>query len=124
MTSRMRAYGAGVAMTARAWGLSRPVTLASRARWTPEQAHQWNDRTGWLLGCNFTPSTAGNQLELWQSATFDPDTIDRELGWAAQVAGMNSIRLFLHDLAWQSDPAGFLTGWTVSWTSPPGTASR
>ena len=108
MTSRMRAYGAGVAMTARAWGLSRPVTLASRARWTPEQAHQWNDRTGWLLGCNFTPSTAGNQLELWQSATFDPDTIDRELGWAAQVAGMNSIRLFLHDLAWQSDPAGFL----------------
>ncbi len=73
-----------------------------------EEAAAWADRTGWLLGCNFTPSTASNQLELWQAETFDPETIDQELGWAADVVGMNSIRLFLHDLAWLTDPQGFL----------------
>lgn len=81
--------------------------LVSRARWSPGRARQWSDRTGWLMGANFTPSTAGNQLELWQRATFDPATIDRELGWAAEL-GMNSIRLFLHDLVWRTDGEEFL----------------
>jgi hypothetical protein len=108
MTSRLRAAAAGVTMAARSRGLSRPVALRSRARWSTEHAADWALRTGWLIGCNFTPSTAGNQLELWQADTFDPETIDRELGWAADLFGMNSIRLFLHDLAWQTDPAGFL----------------
>lgn len=108
MTSRARAFVAAAGAAGRARGLSRPVTLDQRARWSTEQAQAWQERTGWLLGCNFSPSTAGNQLELWQRDTFDPDTIDRELGWAADVVGMNSIRLFLHDLAWQVDPDGFL----------------
>lgn len=108
MTSRTRALVTAAGALGRARGLSRPVTVRPRARWTREQANDWQDRTGWLLGCNFAPSTAGNQLELWQRDTFDPDTIERELGWAAEVVGMNSIRLFLHDLAWQVDPTGFL----------------
>ena len=108
MTSRTRALISAAGAMGRARGLSRPVTLRPRARWTPEQAQAWQERTGWLLGCNFSPSTAGNQLELWQRETFDPHTIDRELGWAADQVGMNSIRLFLHDLAWQVDPAGLL----------------
>jgi hypothetical protein len=29
---------------------------------------------------------------MWQAATFDPKTIDRELGWAAEM-GMNTIRV-------------------------------
>jgi hypothetical protein len=82
--------------------------VVPRARWSLDQARAWADETGWLNGCNFTPSTAGNQLELWQADTFDPETIDRELGWAAEVAGMNTIRLFLHDLAWQVDGDAFL----------------
>ncbi|MFZ4519321.1 MAG: 1,4-beta-xylanase [Microthrixaceae bacterium] len=71
--------------------------LPSEARWSREQANAWQDRTGWLVGCNFMPSTAGNQLEMFQADTYDPATIDRELGWAAEL-GMNSIRLFLHHL--------------------------
>jgi hypothetical protein len=59
------------------------------------------------MGCNFIPSTAGNQLEMWQHDTFDPITIDRELGWAAEL-GMNSVRVFLHDLAWTADGDAFL----------------
>ena len=81
--------------------------MTSTARWSPERAHRWRRETPWLVGCNFAPSTAGNQLELWQADTFDPATIDRELGWAADL-GMNSIRLFLHDLLWEADGDAFL----------------
>ena len=70
-------------------------------------ARQWQDDVGWLVGCNFTPSTAGNQLEMWQAATFDPDTIDRELGWAAAL-GMNAARVYLHNLLHEADGDAFL----------------
>jgi hypothetical protein len=75
--------------------------------WSLEKAETWKEKTGWLIGCNFTPSTAINELEMWQTATFDPTTIDRELGWA-QNLGFNSVRVFLHDLLWQDDSKGFL----------------
>jgi hypothetical protein len=75
-------------------------------RWTPEQAQTWYHSQPWLVGCNFVPSTAINQLEMWQVETFDPATIDRELGYAQNI-GMNTMRVFLHDLAWREDPEGF-----------------
>jgi hypothetical protein len=81
--------------------------LRGRAQWTRERARAWADSTGWLAGSNFAPSTAINQLEMWQQATFDPSTIDRELGWAEQL-GFNTMRVFLHHLLWQQDSAGFL----------------
>ena len=77
-------------------------------RWPVDEAQAWRARVGWLVGCNFTPSTAGNQLEMWQATTFDPDTIDRELGWAAGL-GMNAVRVYLHDLLWADDSDGFST---------------
>ena len=43
---------------------------------------------------------------MWQADTFDPARIDRELGWAEGV-GMNTMRVFLHDLVWQQDAAGY-----------------
>src|SRR5262245_58167743 len=75
-------------------------------RWPPDRANAWYEKQPWLVGANFIPSTAINQREMWQADTFDPKTIDRELGWAAGL-GMNTMRVFLHDLAWESDPAGF-----------------
>lgn len=75
-------------------------------RWPAEKIHAWYDRQPWLVGCNFIPSTAINQLEMWQQETFDPETISRELGWAASL-GMNTARVFMHDLAWDTDPDGF-----------------
>ena len=83
------------------------ATSQGGARWTPQHARAWADSTGWLVGSNFAPSTAINQLEMWQAATFDPRTIDRELGWAESL-GMNTIRVFLHNLLWEQDSAGFL----------------
>ena len=55
------------------------------SRWTIDKARDWYGKQPWLVGCNFLPSTAINQLEMWQGDTFDPDTIDRELGWAADM---------------------------------------
>ncbi len=80
---------------------------AAGERWPAEKANQWHAQQPWLVGCNFTPSTAINQLEMWQADTFDPQTIDRELGWAEDL-GMNMIRVYLHDLLWQQDSEGFL----------------
>lgn len=85
-----------------------PALLASSGEaWTTERANAWYTKQPWLVGSNFIPSTAINQLEMWQSDTFDLPTIDRELGWA-QDLGMNTMRVFLHNLLWQQDSAGFL----------------
>jgi len=81
-------------------------TLEFINRWTEKQANDWYKRTGWMCGCNFIPSTAINQLEMWQADTFDPVTIDRELGWAESL-GFNLVRVFLHHKAWLQDPTGF-----------------
>ncbi|MEM1183761.1 MAG: sulfatase-like hydrolase/transferase [Planctomycetota bacterium] len=79
---------------------------AGDGRWTEAHAEAWYAEIDWPVGGNFVPSSAINQLEMWQASTFDPVTIDRELGWAARV-GMNSMRVFLHDIAWRDDPEGF-----------------
>ena len=77
-----------------------------RPVWSKEKASEWYSIQGWVRGCNFIPSTAINQLEMWQKETFDPTTIDRELGFAEGI-GLNTMRVFLHHLAWQTDPEGF-----------------
>lgn len=79
----------------------------ARDRWTAEEAAAWRRRSGWLVGSNFGPRTAINQLEMWQEETWDPKTIDQELGWAESL-GFNSMRVFLHDLLWKQDSKGFL----------------
>jgi hypothetical protein len=75
-------------------------------RWNETQAQQWSTEYGWLRGSNFNPSTAINQLETWQAESFDTETIDRELGWAAEI-GLNAMRVYLHHVAWQVDHQGF-----------------
>jgi len=80
---------------------------AARSRWSEANANAWSRQHPWLVGCNFSPSTAINQLEMWQADSFDVATIDRELGWAEQL-GFTSVRVFLHHLLWQQDAKGFL----------------
>ncbi len=79
-----------------------------RTIWTKEEANAWYAKQPWLVGCDFIPSTAINQLEMWQAETFDTATIDRELGWAASI-GMNTVRVYLHDLLYRQDSTGFLS---------------
>jgi endo-1,4-beta-mannosidase len=74
--------------------------------WTAEKAKTWYAQHPWLTGANYIPQTAINQLEMWQAETFDPATIDNELGWAQSI-GFNTLRVFLHSVAWKEDPEGF-----------------
>src|SRR5881398_2588705 len=89
------------------WSVTHADQPQDQPRWSADQANVWYAKQPWLVGCNFSPSTAINQLEMWQADTFDLKTIDRELGWAEGL-GFNSVRVFLHDLAWRQDKEGFL----------------
>jgi hypothetical protein len=75
--------------------------------WPEKKAWDWYNAQPWLVGCNYLPATAGNQLEMWQADTFDPETIDKELQWASDI-GFNIVRVFLHDMLWEQDSEGFL----------------
>jgi hypothetical protein len=89
-------------------GMFSAVWAAPKPRpWPAERANRWYADQPWLVGSNFIPSTVINELEMWQADTFDLPTIDRELGWG-QALGMNTMRVFLHNLAWQQDPQGLL----------------
>ena len=77
-----------------------------REVWTKEKSNEWYSKQPWLVGANFLPSTAINQMEMWQAETFDTATISRELKWAASI-GMNTMRVFLHDQLHRDNPQGF-----------------
>ncbi|WP_025295235.1 cellulase family glycosylhydrolase [Sphingomonas sanxanigenens] len=78
----------------------------ARPRWTAAEANAWYAKQPWLVGANYTPASAINQLEMWQAETWDPRRIDDELR-LAQGIGMNTMRVFLHDQLWEQDAEGF-----------------
>jgi len=82
------------------------LAAAQTARWSEQKANDWYAQQPWLVGSNYIPKSAINELEMWQADTFDPAEIDKELGWAESL-GMNTMRVFLHDLLWQQDAPGF-----------------
>jgi hypothetical protein len=79
---------------------------AQQIRWTEKEAADWYAKQAWLVGSNYIPADAINELEMWQADTFDAKRIDTELGWAEAI-GLNTMRVFLHDLPWQQDATGF-----------------
>jgi hypothetical protein len=87
-------------------GLVSFTGFSQQKKWPAQKANQWYQKQGWLVGADFLPSTAINQLEMWQAASFDTATINKELGMAANI-GMNVMRVYLHDLAWKGDAKGF-----------------
>jgi hypothetical protein len=95
---------------------------APQDRWSEAKANDWYAGQPWLVGSNYIPATAINELEMWQAETFDPATIDKELGWA-EALGMKTMRVFLHDLPWQQDAAGFRERISAFSTSPRDTTS-
>jgi hypothetical protein len=79
----------------------------STGRWSPQRANEWYAKQPWLVGANFIPSDAINELEMFQAATFNPKLIDKELGMGESI-GMNTMRVFLQDQLWQQDAKGFV----------------
>jgi Cellulase (glycosyl hydrolase family 5) len=86
--------------------LSANAAVSETPRWSEQKANDWYAQQPWLVGSNYIPKSAINELEMWQEASFDPGEIDKELGWA-EAMGMNTMRVFLHDLLWQQDAPGF-----------------
>ncbi|MHB9141037.1 MAG: glycoside hydrolase family 2 TIM barrel-domain containing protein [Paludibacter sp.] len=74
--------------------------------WAKEKATVWYAALPWLSGCNFQPSSAINQIEMWQNSSFDAPTIDKELGWAEEL-GFNTMRVFLSSVVWNAEPDVF-----------------
>src|SRR5882724_11504586 len=87
-------------------GFGASAAEAQSQRWPEQKANAWYTKQPWLVGSNYTPKSAINQLEMWQEATFNPEEIDQELTWAESL-GMNTMRVFLHDLLWQRDAPAF-----------------
>ncbi len=58
------------------------VQAFPRDRWSVQKARNWHKAQDWVSGCNFQPSTAINQIEMWQSTSIDSITIRCELNWA------------------------------------------
>jgi hypothetical protein len=79
----------------------------SGAPWTLQAVADWQQRVGWLVGCNYAPAYAANQIEFWSGDMFDAVAITRELADAAGL-GFNALRVYLHDLAFAADPEGML----------------
>ena len=75
-------------------------------QWTIEQANAWYDEQPWLLGFNYLPAPRSTGPR-WQAETFDPATIDRELGWASEL-GHNTLRTNLPFIVWQHDRDGLI----------------
>ena len=68
-------------------------------KWNKEQAFSWYENLDWIVGCNYLPSNAINQLEMFQVETYDKEINLKELSWAKDL-GFNSVRVYLHDLLW------------------------
>ena len=85
---------------------SRQQPAQVQGRWTEQHANDWYKKQPWPLGADYVPDDAINQFEMWQADTFDPQQIDKEFGWAESL-GMNTMRVFLHDMLWEQDPKGF-----------------
>jgi hypothetical protein len=99
MKSRFHFWTAGLLLLS-------TVAFSQSPRWSEQKANDWYAQQPWLVGSNYIPKDAINQLEMWQQDTLDPAEIDKELGWAEGL-GMNTMRVFLHDLLWQQDAPGF-----------------
>ena len=74
-------------------------------RWSADAANHWYAQQPWLSGCNYIPSNAINQIEMWSADTWSPELINTELSWADEL-GFNTMRVFLSSLVYAHDPDG------------------
>lgn len=84
-----------------------PIQSKTLDRWSEEKVWDWYNNQPWLVGTNFITSSSINQLEFWQQESFDSILLEKELKLSASI-GMNTHRVFLHDLLWQQDSIGFM----------------
>ena len=74
------------------------TAMAQATRWTEKAANEWYAKQPWLVGSNYLPATAINQLEMWQADTFDPIWIETELNWAEGL-GIFRVRKSMREIS-------------------------
>ncbi len=112
-TAAALAVATGLSGTTQANGsasdMKKPASIEPiSGRWTEERINRWFAKLPWIIGCNYVPTYAINQIESWQKLTFDPKIIDSELSLAESI-GFNTIRIFTHDLLWQEERKGYFS---------------
>jgi len=75
------------------------------SRWSVEKASGWQSRLSGARGCNYVPRHCVNTTQMWQQ--FDQEIIDEELGWGHDI-GLNSLRVFVQYLVYESEPSQLL----------------
>ena len=60
---------------------------------------------GWV-GSNYTPAYCVNQVQMWHD--FRPEVIDRELAAAQRYFGLNTLRVYLHNIPYDAEKETFL----------------
>jgi len=78
---------------------SAPDSGAVAAAKPPFQTASW-------IGSNYTPAYAANQIQMWHE--FKPEVIDRELAAAVHYFGINTLRVYLHNIVYDNDKQVFL----------------
>ncbi len=70
-----------------------PVDLKKlrNARWDEKRAYEYMQRFGEVKGCNYVPSDGSSILR-----SPNEELIDRELGWARETVGLNSVRVWVN----------------------------
>lgn len=88
-----------------ALGIAISSTASAGQRWSAEKANKWYDALPWMSGCNYNPTSAVNQIEMWHAETFDSLQIEKEMQWAEEL-GFTTMRVFLSSVVWKNDPIG------------------
>jgi hypothetical protein len=63
------------------------------------------DASAWV-GSNYTPAYASNQVQMWHD--FRPEVIDKELAAAKRYYGINTLRVYLHNMVYDAEKETFL----------------
>ena len=53
------------------------------------------------VGSNYTPAYASNQVQMWHD--FRPDVIEKELAAAERYYGINTLRVYLHNMVYDAE---------------------
>ena len=81
------------------------VFLASIAITTTFLAAAPHKTAEWV-GSNYTPAYAVNQVQMWHD--FKPDIIEKELAAAKKYFGINTLRVYLHNIPYDAEKEQFL----------------
>ena len=80
-----------------------------KRRWTEREAWEWQEKVGWLRGCNFIGSDCANRIDMWQSSgnAAHMQTAEREIALCRDM-GFNTVRVIVEYDVWLQERESFL----------------